>query len=169
MRSAWARNLARWGKLAPGYSVELQWSDRQEQVDVIEWQMSGQSRHCYRFGGTTCLCLKMHPVCMYADGNLREDHLLHEYDSRLSRHLPRFCGRFLLPVLDCRRETLLADVLVLEMVGPTLQSVLESLDAQSDPGLSGECVQEIFMQVLYAFEKLRGHGLRVLHVGWADI
>ena len=106
---------------------------------------------------------------MYADGNLREDHLLHEYDSRLSRHLPRFYGRFLLPVLDCRRETLLADVLVLEMVGPTLQSVLESLDAQSDPGLSGECAQEIFMQVLYAFEKLRGHGLRVLHVGWADI
>ena len=47
---------------------------------------------------------------------------------------------------------MMADVLALEMVGPTLLSVLESLDAQSDPGSLRECLQCIFVQVLYAFE-----------------
>ena len=108
------------GKLAPGYSVQLQWSDGREQVDVVQWQVSGQSRHFYLFSGTTCLCLKTHPICLYADGNLREDHLLHKFGSHLSRHLPRLYGRFVVPVLDCRGDTMMADVLVLEKVGPTL-------------------------------------------------
>ena len=64
---------------------------------------------------------------------------------------------------------MMADVLALEMVGPILLSVLGSLDAQSDPGSLRECVKCIFVQVLYAFEKIWEYDLRVLHVGCADI
>ena len=90
--------------------------------------------------------------------------------ARLSRHLPRLYGRFVVPVLDCREETMMADVLVLDTVGPSLLlSLLESLDAQNDSGSLRECAQCVFVQVLYAFEKIWEYNLRVLHVRCADI
>ena len=111
-------------------------SDGKEQVDAVEWQVPGQSRHCYHFVETTCLCLKMHPVCMYADSNLWEDHLLHPYGSCLFRHLPRFHGRFVAPLLECRQEIILVDVLVLEMVGPTLHPSSSSTESAAKKGNS---------------------------------